>query len=197
MRKALVLFCACVTFMATPNPAWAWGYTGHRLIMRRAIQLLPPELKAFFERYQDEIIVRVVDPDLWRNVGWEDDPNHFVDFGMPELGPYPFAGLPRERDKAIEKFGARVMDRVDVRVAVEQHLERDGARVGDRPRRRRCERQARLEPFDEIALETRMDAAVPCQLTVEVVARVERLMGVLHVMRSDRRKQRDVGGGVR
>jgi len=57
-------------------------------------------------------VIRAVDPDLWRNVGWDDDPNHFVDFGMPELGPYPFAALPRERDRALEKFGVRVMDRI-------------------------------------------------------------------------------------
>ena len=42
--------------------------------MRRAIELLPPELKPFFEQYRDELVLRVTDPDLWRNVGWEDDP---------------------------------------------------------------------------------------------------------------------------
>lgn len=80
--------------------------------MSRAIELLPPPLKPFFEQLRNEIVVRVVDPDTWRNVGWDDDPNHFIDFGMNELGPFPFAALPRDRDRALEKFGARVMDRV-------------------------------------------------------------------------------------
>lgn len=111
MRKKFVAAAIALATLA-PRPAHAWGFTGHRLIMARAIELLPPALKPYFERFRDEIVVRVVDPDQWRTVGWEDDANHFVDFGMPELGPYPFAGLPHDRDAAIEKFGVRVMDRV-------------------------------------------------------------------------------------
>jgi len=98
--------------LLVPRPASAWGFVGHRLIMARAIELLPPELKPFFQRFRDEIVIRVVDPDLWRNVGWEDDPNHFLDFGMPELGPSPFDGLPRDYSKALEKFGAAQMKRI-------------------------------------------------------------------------------------
>ena len=45
------------------------------------------------------------DPDLWRIVGWEDDPNHFVNFGVTEYGAYPFTALPREYGAAVEKFG--------------------------------------------------------------------------------------------
>ena len=89
----------------TPSPAFAWGIATHRFIMDRAIEMLPPELKPFFVHFRSELIVRVVDPDLWRTAGWEDDPSHFLDFGAPEFGPYPFAALPREYGAAIEKFG--------------------------------------------------------------------------------------------
>lgn len=110
-KRSAVAVLALVAFLS-PSPAFAWGFVGHRLIMARAIDLLPPELKPFFQRYRDEVVVRVVDPDTWRNVGWDDDPNHFVDFGMPELGPYPFDALPRDYSKALEKFGASLMKRV-------------------------------------------------------------------------------------
>jgi hypothetical protein len=112
MRKAFLTAALALTACFTPARADAWGFAGHRLIMARALDLLPAELKPFFQKFRDEIVIRAVDPDLWRNVGWDDDPNHFIDFGMPELGPYPFAGLPRERDRALEKFGVRIMDRV-------------------------------------------------------------------------------------
>ena len=92
-------------------PAAAWGFAGHRLIMRRALDLLPAELKPFFDQYREEVIVRSVDPDLWRNVGWEDDPNHFLDFGVPEYGKEPFADLPRNYDAALQKFGGAVLRR--------------------------------------------------------------------------------------
>src|ERR671926_1394251 len=107
MRNRALLGAALAAILLLPSPALAWGFAGHRLIMARAIDLLPPELKPFFQRFRDEIVIRVVDPDLWRNVGWEDDPNHFLDFGMPELGPYPFEALPRDYSKALEKFGMR------------------------------------------------------------------------------------------
>ena len=79
--------------------------------MRRAIDLLPAELKPFFTEHRDEIVARSIDPDLWRNVGWEDDPNHFLDFGARELGEFPFAALPREYGAALEKFGIATMKR--------------------------------------------------------------------------------------
>jgi hypothetical protein len=112
MRKASAVAVIALALTLVTTPAFAWGFAGHRLIMARAIDLLPPELKPFFERFRDEIVVRVVDPDLWRNVGWEDDPNHFVDFGMPQLGPYPFAGLPRDYSQALEKFGMAELKRI-------------------------------------------------------------------------------------
>ena len=112
MRKAFCILALALLTWLTPTPAHAWGFAGHRLIMARAIDLLPPELKPFFQRFRDEVVVRVVDPDLWRNVGWEDDPNHFVDFGMRELGAYPFADLPRDYDQALAKFGIATMKRV-------------------------------------------------------------------------------------
>ena len=98
--------------IAAPVPAFAWGTAAHRFIMARAIDILPAELKPFFAHYRDELIVRVVDPDTWRNAGWEEDHNHFVDFGMPELGPYPFTALPREYGAALEKFGMTTLKKV-------------------------------------------------------------------------------------
>ena len=111
MRKALVAGLAVWLCSAAPAGAYAWGFAGHQLIMRRAIELLPAELKPFFTAHRDEMVLRVTDPDLWRSIGWEDDPNHYMDFGVPEFGPYPFSALPREYGAAIEKFGAATLKR--------------------------------------------------------------------------------------
>ena len=111
MRGALRIGAVIIALALTPSSAFAWGFAGHRLIMQRAIELLPPELKPFFEHYRDEIVVRAVDPDVWRNVGWEDDPNHFLDFGAKEYGAFPFKDLPRDLDAAVEKFGMPTLRR--------------------------------------------------------------------------------------
>ena len=112
MRKAPIVAVIAVAAALAPVPALAWGTNAHRFIMSRAIDLLPAELKPFFEHYRSELVIRTIDPDTWRLMGWEDDPNHFLDFGMKELGAYPFAALPRDYDAALEKFGADTMKRV-------------------------------------------------------------------------------------
>lgn len=111
MKKAFVVASVAVALVAAPRSAHAWGYVGHRLIMSRAIELLPPALKPFFEHYRSEVVVRAVDPDVWRTAGWEDDPNHFIDFGVPEYGEFPFAALPRDYTLALEKFGQATLTR--------------------------------------------------------------------------------------
>src|SRR5690242_170422 len=109
MRK--ILCAAFVLVLAWPSSAFAWGFVAHKLIMRRALDLLPPEIKPFFDHFRDETIMRATDPDLWRSVGWEDDPNHFLDLGVAEYGKYPFTALPRDYDRALEKFGMATLRR--------------------------------------------------------------------------------------
>src|SRR4051812_37307269 len=112
MRKASIVAALVVGAALAPVPASAWGTDAHRFIMSRAIDLLPAELKPFFEHYRTELVVRTIDPDTWRLMGWEDDPNHFIDFGIKELGAFPFTALPRDYGAALEKFGADTMKRV-------------------------------------------------------------------------------------
>ena len=69
------------------------------------------ELKPFFVKHRDEIVVRVVDPDIWRVAGWPENAHHFLDFGVPEYGKFPFTELPRDYDAALEKFGRATLER--------------------------------------------------------------------------------------
>jgi hypothetical protein len=103
MRAAAL---AVAFLLAIPGAASAWGFEAHKFIADRMIDLLPPELKPLFEKRRAFIVERSIDPDLWRNVGWETEPpNHFLDLDHAAFGTYPFAGLPREYDLAVQKFG--------------------------------------------------------------------------------------------
>ena len=89
-----------------PSPSHAWGFEAHKFIADRMIELLPPELQPLFEERRRFIVERSIDPDLWRTVGWEEEPpNHFLDMDHEAFGPYPFNGLPRDYADAIQKFG--------------------------------------------------------------------------------------------
>src|SRR6478752_7508306 len=107
---AIMAMMAMVVFL--PAPASAWSWEAHRFIMRRAIEILPVEIKPFFVEHREEIINRSIDPDLWRDAGWDEDHNHFVNFGAPEMGPFPFVAFPRDQSAALEKFGPAGLKRL-------------------------------------------------------------------------------------
>src|SRR5687767_14102742 len=98
---ALGVFAAIV---CVPSTAKAWGFETHKFIVARAIDILPEPLRPFFEANRAFIVERSIDPDLWRNAGFtEEPPNHFLDFDA--YGPYPFTDLPRNYDDALRKHG--------------------------------------------------------------------------------------------
>jgi len=108
MRVAAFLLAATI---AVPASASAWGFEAHKFITDRMVELLPPELKPLFEKRRAFIIERSIDPDLWRNVGWDSEPpNHFFDMDYEAFGPYPFDALPRDYATAVQKFGRDVVD---------------------------------------------------------------------------------------
>ncbi|HWW85088.1 MAG TPA: hypothetical protein VNZ26_15870 [Vicinamibacterales bacterium] len=112
MRKTFVAAATAIATLLTPSSAYSWGAVAHRYIMGRAIDLLPAEIKPFFDEHRPELVLRVNDPDLWRVAGFdEESPNHFIDLGVAEYGPYPFVALPRDLDGAIEKFGLATVRR--------------------------------------------------------------------------------------
>jgi hypothetical protein len=112
IRHVPVTLLALVVGVASAPRLDAWGFPAHKHIADRMIALLPAEIRPLFEARRAFIVERSVDPDLWRNVGWEDEPpNHFLDLDAEPYGAYPFDALPREYDKAVEKFGVEAVRR--------------------------------------------------------------------------------------
>jgi hypothetical protein len=104
MRNRLSVLLLTVCCVVMPRPAAAWGFEAHKFIMARVIPLLPAEIRPFFRKYETTIVEHVIDPDLWRTAGWEEEsPRHFVD--MDAYGPYPFTELPRDYDQAVSRYG--------------------------------------------------------------------------------------------
>lgn len=103
MRQIVAAIIALTAVLA-PSPAAAWGLDVHRFITRRAIALLPSDIRPFFEKFEAQIAEHSIDPDLWRVAGWEEEPpRHFVD--MDAYGPYPFKEMPRDFEEAVRRYG--------------------------------------------------------------------------------------------
>jgi hypothetical protein len=92
-----------IGLLAVPAPSYAWGFEAHKFIAEQMIALLPPEIRPLFEQRRAMVVERSVDPDMWRNIFPEEAPNHFVD--LDYFGKYPFSELPREYDRAVQKWG--------------------------------------------------------------------------------------------
>jgi len=101
--RVLLLVGLC---LSVPTSSFAWGFAAHKAIAERAIALLPEALRPLFEKQRAYIVEHAIDPDLWRTAGFDSEPpNHFVDLDHQAFGPFPFEGLPRDYDAAVQKFG--------------------------------------------------------------------------------------------
>jgi hypothetical protein len=111
MRRS-ILVLGLAALLVTPTGVHAWGYDAHKFIVDRAIPLLPDPLRPLFEANRTIVVEHAIDPDLWRDsFGAQEDPHHYLDLDSQGYGPYPFAGLPRNLDEAIRKFGKAQIDR--------------------------------------------------------------------------------------
>ena len=106
-NQVMRVVCAVVLLLAVPAPSWAWGFDAHKFIAEQMIALLPAEIRPLFEQRRAMVVERSVDPDLWRNIFLDEAPNHFVD--LDHFGEYPFAELPRDYDRAVQKWGREVV----------------------------------------------------------------------------------------
>ena len=110
MRRLALPAIVLMMLMCAPAPASAWGFEVHKFIMGRAILLVPPEIRPFFQKYETTLVEHAIDPDTWRTVGWiEEPPRHFVD--MDAYGPYPFRNLPHDYDEAVKRYGAGFVEK--------------------------------------------------------------------------------------
>jgi hypothetical protein len=105
MRRILPLaLFALALSTIQPLRVDAWGFNGHKVITDRAIELLPQEIRPFFEKYRTTLVEHSIDPDTYRTIGFtEEPPRHFLD--MDAYGSFPFKDLPHDYNEAAAKFG--------------------------------------------------------------------------------------------
>ena len=103
-RFALAVWIA---LLILPSDLGAWGRTGHRLINRNAIELLPKPLNKFYKKHKRTIVDESVAPDDWKRWDKSEGPRHYIDIDLHEK--YPFPSFPMSREKAVERFGKKAV----------------------------------------------------------------------------------------
>ncbi len=94
---------ACLAALFLPLGALAWGGAGHRLVVSKAIDTLPPEMRPFFEANRDYLAQHVTDPldALAKNPAAE---RRYHILLLDHYGRFPFESLPRSYKAAVAKF---------------------------------------------------------------------------------------------
>jgi hypothetical protein len=102
-RRAGVAFACLMLCLSFPQKSLAWGRNGHRLIVNKAVDTLPPDIRSFFESNLALVSQHVTDPldAIAKNPA--ERHNHFI--LLDKYGRFPFEALPRDYKAAVTKFG--------------------------------------------------------------------------------------------
>jgi hypothetical protein len=107
-RHAAVAIGCLVLFLSLPQDSRAWGRNGHRLVVHRAIETMPQDIRPFFESNLALLSQHVTDPLDAIAKSPAERHNHFI--LLDKYGRFPFEALPRNYKAAVTKFGRVKLD---------------------------------------------------------------------------------------
>jgi hypothetical protein len=102
-RSAIIPFFAVAVFALAPGLAFAWGANAQKIVVNKAVDTLPPDVRAFFDANRAFLVLHVTDPlDAEAKTPTEKH-NHFI--YLDKYGRFPFTALPRVYKAAVGKYG--------------------------------------------------------------------------------------------
>jgi hypothetical protein len=107
-RRTATVLAALVVFLSSPQVSRAWGRNGQRLVVNKAIDTLPYDIRFFFESSRGVLVQHVTDPLDSLAKSPAERHNHFL--FLDRYGRFPFEALPREYKAAVTKFGKAKLD---------------------------------------------------------------------------------------
>jgi hypothetical protein len=110
MNRLLLRLALCATLPGAllAGSAHAWGANSQRLIAGKAIETLPPEVRAFYEANRHIINQNVNSPAELAARTPPERRNQFI--FLDRYGQFPFDALPRSYNAAVRKHTKRVLD---------------------------------------------------------------------------------------
>ena len=97
------LLLAVVAILASPGSLLAWGANGDKLVVNKAIDTLPLDVRSFFEANRAFLVQHVTDPLDEQAQTPAERHNHYL--YLDKYGRFPFLALPRSYKAAVSKFG--------------------------------------------------------------------------------------------
>jgi hypothetical protein len=108
-KQAVVVLASLVILLLFPQVSQGWGRGGHRLVVNKAIDTLPPDIRSYFEANRALLSQHVTNPLDEITKTPAERHNHFI--ALEKYGRFPFEALPRVYKAAVTKFGKATLDR--------------------------------------------------------------------------------------
>jgi hypothetical protein len=102
-RRVVSALACLALFLFLPQISRAWGKNGHRLVVNKAINTLPQDIRPFFESNVAILSQHVTDPLDAIAKSPAEKHNHFI--LLDKYGRFPFDALPRNYKAALTKVG--------------------------------------------------------------------------------------------
>src|SRR5215475_13095403 len=99
----LSIFLALVPVLFAGPRAFAWGNNANRLVVNRAIDTLPQDIRGFFDANRSILLQHVNDPFVSVARTPAERKTQFL--YLDKYGRFPFETLPRTYKAAVAKFG--------------------------------------------------------------------------------------------
>src|ERR1700761_8162123 len=104
LRQHTAVICLIALCLGIfPSQTDAWGNNAQKLIVSRAVDSLPGELRPFFESNIAFLVQHVNDPLNQLDKKPNERSNHFIE--LDKYGKFPFEALPRNYKAAVAKYG--------------------------------------------------------------------------------------------
>ena len=102
IRRACRVAVLGAALVFLPGSLPAWGPNAHRLVVNKAIDTLPPELRPWFEANRPYLSQHVTDP----LSALAKDPNEirYQHIQLEKYGRFPYEALPRDYNAAAKKY---------------------------------------------------------------------------------------------
>jgi hypothetical protein len=99
-----MLLCVAVALVVVLNPGdtIAWGANAQRIIVGKAVDTLPPDLRPFFDDNRSYLALHVADPLDAEAKTPAEKHNHFI--YLDRYGRFPYTTLPRVYKTAVSKY---------------------------------------------------------------------------------------------
>jgi hypothetical protein len=99
---SIVCIAIVLIALSTPRHTIAWGASAQRIIVGKAVDTLPPDLRPFFDENRSYLALHVADPLDAEAKTPAEKHNHFI--YLDRYGRFPYTTLPRVYKQAVSKY---------------------------------------------------------------------------------------------